>query len=64
MQRYDCFFFVWFLVEKDEDKGLLKMNLWKKLVRYIKRLNAYHELVADGEATFSNANANGNPEEQ
>lgn len=25
---------------------------------------AYHELVADGEATFSNANANGNPNEQ
>lgn len=50
---------------QDEDKSsLLKLNVWKKLVRYVKRLNAHHELVADGEATFSNANANGNPEEQ
>lgn len=54
-----CFF------TQDEDKNsALKLSIWRKILRYIRRLNSYHELIADGEATFSTANANGNPEEQ
>lgn len=40
------------------------MNIWRKLIKFIRKLNSFDELVAENEATFSRANACGNPEEQ
>ncbi|XP_055321230.1 anoctamin-5-like isoform X2 [Sitodiplosis mosellana] len=48
----------------DEKKSVLDTSFWRSFVNYFRKINAYHELIADGEATFSNANANGNPNEQ
>lgn len=50
--------------QDEEKKSTLNLSVWRKFVAYFRKLNTYHELVADGEATFSNANANGNPNEQ
>lgn len=54
-----------YIVSQDEDKNSVRqLSLWRKFVKLIRKMNAYHELVVDSEATFSNANQNGNPEEQ
>lgn len=40
------------------------MNFWKKWLNFVHKLNAYDDIVAECEATFTSANAGGNPEEQ
>lgn len=53
------------IISQDEDKNSVRqLSFWRKCVKMVRKMNAYHELVADSEATFSNANQNGNPEEQ
>lgn len=43
---------------------MLKLNLWRKLLKIYRKLFSYDKMVAETEATFSSANAGGNPEEQ
>lgn len=50
---------------QDEDKNsVLQSNIWKKLLKLYRKIASYDEIVAENEATFSSANAGGNPEEQ
>lgn len=43
---------------------MLELGIWRTILEYWRKLNTYHELAIEGEATYSNANAMGNPEEQ
>lgn len=43
---------------------MLELGIWRTILEYWRKMNTYHELAVEGEATYSNANANGNAEEQ
>lgn len=43
---------------------MLQLGFWRTIVDYFRRWNTYHDLAAEGEATYSIANANGNADEQ
>lgn len=60
----EIFTFLSILVQDEDKNSVLKMNLWRKLLKFVRKLNSFDELVAENEATFSRANANGNSEEQ
>lgn len=60
----DVLFLHFFNKQDEEKKAVSPLNWWRKFLAYFRKMNAYHDLVADSEATFSNANANGNPSEQ
>lgn len=43
---------------------MLQLGFWRTIVDYFRKVNTYHELAVEGEATYSTANANGDAEEQ
>lgn len=62
-----CFFLLFLHLknQKDEDrKSVIELGVWRTILEYWRKLNTYHELAVEGEATYSSANANGNAEEQ
>lgn len=50
---------------QDESKqSIHKSNMWKKWLKFFRKLTAFDELLGGSETTFFTANAGGNPEEQ
>lgn len=41
-----------------------KFAFLRSIVEYWRKLTSYHEMVAEGEATYSTASLNGNADEQ